>query len=360
MPRFAFHGPYRHRISSFLALNRIAIATYLRRLAGHRIAPDWTADQEIGVMFWRRQFTKAMRHPDRDTGRAILDSLQTETDDIYAVTSRPNTAPIGDWHIPNRRVGTATILYLHGGGLAFHGKISLRFAQMLCHHTGAPLFAPDYRLTPEHKHPAQIDDALSAWHYLSQQTDPGKIVLIGDSAGGYLALMLMQKLRDLGLPQPALTIGLCPWTDIGNRGASLQGNDRYDLVQGWMALKFGDWLDAPGVPRRTELSPISYGFAGLAPLYLQTGGRENLHDMIVDFAQRQAQAGADVMLDAWPGMVHDFQLLDGTIADAQQANARIAQAVRWAVDGGDALASQGQTRLATGRFRAPGTQGCER
>lgn len=356
MPRIVFHGPFRHRVSSFAALNRIAIATYLRRMMGRKIEPSWSVDQEIGARFWRRQFTKAMSGLDRADGRDILDSLQTETDDVYAVTERPQTIPRGIWYQPNVRKSSATVLYLHGGGLAFHGKMSQRFAQMLCHHIGAPMFAPDYRLTPEHSHPAQMEDALEAWRHVTEKVDPSKIVIIGDSAGGWMVLMLLLRLRELGLPQPALGIGLCPWTDIGDRGASLRDNDQYDLVQGWMALQFGRWLDPDGTFGRSALSPISHDFSGLAPLYLQAGGREILHDMIADFAVVQEGFGADLMFDDWPTMTHDFQLLDSTVPQAAHANARITQAVYWAVDDGSAMAIEEQTVCANGCFQMATTK----
>lgn len=73
-----------------------------------------------------------------------------------------------------------------------------------------------------------------------------KLVVIGDSAGGHMALTLLQRLQAEGLPQPALCIGLCAWSDIGDCGASLSGTDRFNLVQGWMALQFGKWLDPDG------------------------------------------------------------------------------------------------------------------
>ena len=199
---------------------------------------------------------------------------------------------------------------------------------MLAHHAGARLFAPDYRLTPEHPHPAQAEDALAAWTYVSRLTPPGKIVVIGDSAGGHMALTLLQTLKAKGLEQPAVCIGLCPWTDIGDRGASLRGNDRYDLVQGWMALKFGEWLDPEGAYGREALSPIFQDFAGLAPIYLQAGGREILCDMIVEFAETQKAKGANVTLDLWPDMPHDFQAYDSLKASSAEALARIVETIQ--------------------------------
>ncbi|MEX0954273.1 MAG: alpha/beta hydrolase fold domain-containing protein [Rhizobiaceae bacterium] len=348
MPGISFEGPVSLRVSSFLGLNAIALSTYARRAFGYRLTPGWDVGLEIGVRFWRRQFTRAMTATDIGVGRLILDSLQTETPDIYTVDCKPETEPAGTWHIPHRRTSAATILYLHGGGYAFHGAMSRRFAAMLAHHTGAPVFAPDYRLTPEHPHPAQAEDAIAAWAYVTGMEPPERIVVVGDSAGGHMMLTLLLSLKAAGKKQPALGIGLCAWTDIGERGTSMHSNDPYDLVQGWMALRFGEWLDPQGRYGRGALSPICHDFKGLAPLYLQAGGREILCDMIRDFASTQAQNGTSVMLDVWPDMPHDFQLLDGTQHDACQALARIRLAVRHAVDGDAQLAVGAMTEIANG------------
>ena len=319
MPKLKFTGPISYRIKSLFAINRIALATYARHAVGKRIAPDWDANMEIGIRFMRHQFTKALLDPNMAQGRLLFESLTPETDDAYDVTLRPSTAINGLWVTPKSKRSEMVLLYLHGGGYSFGGAIAERYAQMLAHHTKADLFMPHYRLTPEHPHPAQADDALAAWQYLRQNTPAKNIVVIGDSAGGHMALMLLQGLKSAGLDQPALCIGLCPWTDIGERGASLKDNDRYDLVQGWMAIKFGHWLDPNGKFGRAALSPISHDFAGLAPLYLQTGGREVLHDMIKDFARVQRAKGADVTLDIWPHMPHNFQTYDSYQTDAVEA-----------------------------------------
>lgn len=327
MAKIKFSGPFRFRLSSFFTLSRIAMATYARRALGKRREPGWDVNSEIGIRFWRHQFTRAMTQTDMGKGRAIFDSLMTETDDIYRVSVEKSANPKGRWYRPRALASKATLLYFHGGGYTFNGPVSERFAAMLAHHAQAGVFMPDYRLTPEHPHPAQAEDALAAWRFVAQQTPAEQIVVIGDSAGGHMALMLLQTLKAEGLSQPGLCIGLCPWTDIGKRGESLHGNDRYDLVQGWMALQFGQWLDPEGGYGRKKLSPIAYDYSGLAPLYLQSGGHEILHDMICDFAEVQAAKGAHVMLDVWKDMPHDFQAYDSLTQASSEALDRIRLAV---------------------------------
>lgn len=327
MGKIVYSGSFALRVRCLAKLSQIAISTSVRHGFGRRMAKDWDANMETGIRFVRHQFAAAMRHPDIREGRKLFDCMQLQTDDVYAVSETDAEGISGRWYAPVQRESDAVLLYFHGGGYAFHGGVSGRFAQMLAHHTAARLFAPDYRLTPEHPHPAQADDAMAAWDYLSAQVPAERIVVIGDSAGGHMALMLLQALKAQGKPQPALCIGLCPWTDIGDRGASLLENNPTDLVQGWMALQFGRWLDPDQSFDRETLSPISYDYSGLAPIYLQAGGREVLRDMIIDFGRVQKQKGAKVMLDLWADMPHDFQAYDSMAASSRAALIRIRQAI---------------------------------
>lgn len=114
----------------------------------------------------------------------------------------------------------------------------------------------------------------------------------------------------------------------GRRGPSLFGNDRYDWVQGYMALKFGKWLKGNTQLSDAELSPISRNFRGLAPLYLQAGGREILFDMIREFEAAVRKQGAEVTLDTWANMTHDFQSFGSFLPESQEALKRIGVIIR--------------------------------
>jgi monoterpene epsilon-lactone hydrolase len=336
MPRTLSHGPFRYVTRSWASMVWISVSTILRRSLHGPLAPGWPLDFEIGNLFWRSQFDRAFAMADIREARVYFDSLQTWTDEIYDVerSTLPPGDPKGDWVSPLAPTSDATLLYLHGGGYAFHAGVSRRFADMLASLLGARLFTPDYRLTPEHPHPAQQDDALAAYRYLLEEgVDPKKLVVIGDSAGGHLTLMLLVALRDAVLPQPALAVGLCPWTDIGERGRSLYANDRYDCVQGYMAVRFGEWLVGSTGYSREALSPIYQSYAGLAPIYLQGGGREGLIDMIRDFARVLVNQGCEAMLDVWPEMTHDFQAHGLTRPESAAAIGRIKVAIAHHIGG---------------------------
>lgn len=185
-----------------------------------------------------------------------------------------------------------------------------------------------------HPHPAQQDDALDAYRYLLKRGIPAQdIVLAGDSAGGHLVLITLVGLRQAGLPQPALALALSPWTDIGRRGASQFGHDRYDMVQGYQTLQYGQWLKGNGLWSDDELSPIAQDLRHLAPIYIQAGGKEILVDMIRDFAAEAHKQGANIRLDVWPDMTHEFHAYGSTLPQSEQAIAALRTAIQWTKGG---------------------------
>ncbi len=350
MGKIQFKGKLHHRVQSYFAIGAISIEVLWRRLWRRPLAPDWSISFEIGVLFIRHQYNRAFAFSDIGEGRAYFDSLIPSTGEHFTVSSSPSLSnePKGEWHIADGTGSDLTVLYLHGGGYAFNSEISSIFARMLAGLLDVRLFMPDYRLTPEHPHPAQLEDALAAYRFLLEKgTDPAKLIVTGDSAGGHLTLMLLLALRSQNLPQPALAIGLCPWTDIGECGASFYGNDCYDLVQGYMAKRFGEWLQANGPYTRKELSPINQNFTIVAPIYLQGGGREILIDQIRDFANVIRDQGAEVVLDVWPAMTHDFQMHGLTHADSTEAFDRMRKVIEIKTGGGGIIPDGSRTEISS-------------
>jgi acetyl esterase/lipase len=270
---------------------------------------------------------RAFAFADINDGREFMDSLVFNPVRPSTTRTLPEPdGPRGDWFEPEVIVPGRTLLYLHGGGYAFHAESHADMIRLIAEAVRARTFAADYRLAPEHPHPAQLEDALAAYRWLLERgADPKRLIVAGDSAGGHLSLMLMQELRRAGLPQPALVAGLCPWTDIGERGASFFGNDRTDWVQGFMALKYGEWYRGDTGLSREALSPIHGDYRGLAPIYLQAGGREVLVDQIREFADVVRAQGAAVQLDVWDEMTHDFQAYGDFLPESREALTRLGQ-----------------------------------
>lgn len=325
MPRVKYSGRLPHKIESATFLLWISASVGLGHLFGKKLTPDWDWRFEASVRFWRRHMNRALSFKDMREGRKFFDSIMILGDDAPSVSIEPFSAGIkGSRITPNSPIGGVSLLYFHGGGYALSAKITWHMVALIAEATRSETFALDYRLTPENPHPAQIEDALAAYRLLLERgVDPHRIIVAGDSAGGHLALMLLPALRTAGLPQPALAIGLSPWTDVGPRGASLHANDRYDLVQSWQTERFREWLMAGSDATREALSPVYQDYRGLSPIYLQGGGREILIDMIRDFAEELQRQNCEVMLDVWPTMVHEFQGSGSLLPESREALERL-------------------------------------
>ncbi len=218
------------------------------------------------------------------------------------------------------------ILFLHGGGYVtgspeLYRHITWRFAAA----AGARLAAIAYRLAPEHPFPAALDDAVAAWHgLLDEGADPRRTAIIGESAGGGLALALGMRLRDAGAPLPAAIVALSPWTDLALTGASLHLNAAADPMQNAAELPFLTSRYLAGAdPRNPYASPLYGDPADLPPSLIQVGSDEILRDDAVRMAERMRMAGCEVALEIWPRMPHVWHAFAPTIPEALRAIARI-------------------------------------
>lgn len=334
MQKTIIQGRLSHRMRSLTTSLVIGVKVLLRRLIGRPTVPEWPILLEYGTLYYRAQFNHTFRLKSIAQGRAYFDSVYTlreQFPDVEVRSSGPGE-PRGHWFIPDRRANDGTMLYFHGGGYTFYFEVSRHFIAMLAHRLGMPIFAPDYRLTPEHTHPAQLEDGLEAYRYLlSRGMNPNKLILCGDSAGGHLTLMALAKLPEQHLPPPALAIALSPWTDTGLRGASQFGNDPYDMVQGYMTVQFAKWLHGATAFTSEQTSPIRQDFRGLCPIYVQAGGKEILVDMIRDFVKVVRAQGAPIRLDVWEHMNHEFQAYGDDLVQSRQSLQRIKEAVDWAL-----------------------------
>lgn len=223
------------------------------------------------------------------------------------------------------------ILFLHGGAYTtgtptLYRHILWRFAVA----ADAQVAAIDYRLAPEHPFPAALDDAVAAWHgLLAEGADPRRCAVMGDSAGGGLALALLLRLRDMGAPLPAAAVALSPWTDLAMTGKSLQRNAASDPMENpddvpyLVACYLGD-----GDPRNPYASPLYGDPTGLPPSLIQVGSDEILLDDSVRMAARMKAAGCQAELEIWPRMPHVWHAFAPVMPEARRAIARIGAFVR--------------------------------
>lgn len=254
-------------------------------------------------------------------------ALTGEPDNVDYVHDFVGGIP-GLWAVPKGGMWDRVILCFHGGGFVMGSRYSHR--KMYGHVAkafGCRALLIDYRLTPEHRHPAQIDDAVAAYRGLLELgIAPSRLLLCGDSAGGGLAITTQLRAREGGLPLAAGSMTISAWTDMALTGASYDSNRpkdrlfRREMVSGLVAMLLGENPDLTD----PYASPITADLAGLSPIYLQAGGDEGLLDDTVVFAERARKAGVDVKVDVFPEMLHSFQMAAGRAPEADDAVARMA------------------------------------
>lgn len=214
--------------------------------------------------------------------------------------------------VPETRPGRTLLLLLHGGSFAFRfPNTHAAFAARLCRRLQARALIPDYRLIPEHPHPAAPDDCQAAYRWLlARGCDPASLVLVGDSAGGNLALVTLHRcLRDRD-PLPACAVLLSPAVDCTLESRSMVENADTDPVVRLanLLLLRRHYVAAPQRYTDPDVSPLYGDFTRFPPLLLQAGHSELLRDEAVRTAEKAHAAGVDVELELWPGTVHGFQL----------------------------------------------------
>jgi monoterpene epsilon-lactone hydrolase len=231
--------------------------------------------------------------------------------DVERTTGACGAVPVEWVRVPQSR-DERLILYLHGGSFAFrfpnaHAALVAR----LCRCLGAHAVIPDYRLAPEHPFPAAPDDCHRAYQaLLVPAASARRIVLAGDSAGGNLALVTIQRARDAGEPLPSCAVLLSPALDCTLTSPSMADYDGQDpmLQLSTLLVLRRCYVRSPEQYINPEVSPLFADFRGFPPLFLQAGSSEMLRDEAVRAADKAHAAGVDVELEIWPEVPHVFQI----------------------------------------------------
>jgi epsilon-lactone hydrolase len=244
--------------------------------------------------------------------RAIFEEMMASIPVPADVTT--SSATVGGISVVNVEVTGVdpelVILYLHGGAYAIGtAESSVGLASDLARRAGAGLVTVDYRLGPEHPHPAAIDDAVAAYRgLLDSGLAASEIGIAGESAGAGLAAATLVALKHAGLPQPTAAVLMSPWADLTLSGESISGKAAVDpaLTPEGLRRRAVDYVAAGD--RRAELvSPIFADLTRLAPLLIQVGSHEILLDDATRLAARAAAADVAVTLEVTPGVPHVFQ-----------------------------------------------------
>ena len=256
---------------------------------------------------------------------------------IARVEERMIAGPAGEIRLrlywPQAAAPVPAISYYHGGGHVIGSLDTHDFvARNLCAGAGALVASVDYRMGPEHRFPAAVDDSFAAlqWLHENAQTlgaDPGRLGVHGDSAGANLAAVVALLARDTG-PQLRLQSLVYPITDYGMVGASY---DTYAtgygiLTKGAMLWFRNHYLRSPDDANDWRASPIkAASLAGVAPAIIVTAECDVLHDDGERYARALHRSGVPVEYKEFPGMIHAFFGMVPAVDDAMNA-----QQIVWA------------------------------
>jgi monoterpene epsilon-lactone hydrolase len=293
----------------------VLLATFRRLLLGPTL-PSWT---------WRTEWSVA-------GARAVIGVAAQFRDDpvlnrfgLVAFTPIPiplrkkvslRRTKIGGVHM-DRYVPTGTrrpdrmLLYFHGGGYVFGNPGTHRqFISQLVNATNVSAIAPRYRLAPDNKFPAAVDDAQAAYEaVLAMGTMASEIVVAGDSAGGGLALALIHRLRSVGIDMPAAAVLFSPYLDLEHTGYTIETNAATDYLPISELRGPNDWYADESELRDPEASPLHADLEGFPPMLVFAGGGEMLLDDAVRLKDHADRDGVTAELVIEPEMMHVWPVI---------------------------------------------------
>jgi monoterpene epsilon-lactone hydrolase len=214
------------------------------------------------------------------------------------------------------------VLLFHGGGYMCGNPEGVRdLTTRLARAARARVLVPDYRLAPENSFPSAVEDARSAYRFLLERGQaPERLAVIGESAGGGLAVATLLAIKDDGLPLPAAAVTISAWVDMTVSGESVVSKAEVDPIASGDSLRMSAMAYLQGQdPTNPLASPLQGDLSGLPPLLIQVGSEEVLLDDSTRLAERARTAGVDVTLEVAPDLPHVYQYFASFLPQAQAA-----------------------------------------
>lgn len=357
-PMFAYYDQH-GLVGSSLTLRSIlgraprTLRAYFEELAREEIRHALSDNDRRSVAAMRAAVAPLKGTMSGPDARAPFDDVMEHTPDAPGVryeTSTLNGIP-GIWCAPDGSDRKAAILYLHGGAYVLGSARPYRhFAGQIADRSNAAVFIAQYRLAPEHPFPAALDDAKAAYRGLVE-SGARMIAIVGDSAGGGLALTLLSVLASESVA-PVAAVVMSPWTDFALTGDSLEARADEDplLTKEMLSKAAGSYLRGHD-PRDPLASPLYGDLAGRPPIQLHIGTSEILLDDARRYAERARSAGVEVSLHIWEGMTHVFASSVGTLEAAEKALTLMGSFIG---------AKLGTRPLPTGQIALPGVNASQR
>jgi acetyl esterase len=249
-------------------------------------------------------------------------------------------------YTPAAAVGATlpALIYFHGGtGVFCSIETHDGLCRILANESGCRVISVDYRLAPEHKFPAAIDDAYAATEWVfAQRTrlgiDPERIAVGGDSAGATLAAVVCQQARRKTGPAIALQVLLCPVTDLGLNSSSRRAfSEGYFFDMAILDWALEHYLTADADISDPRLSPLrAVDLRDLPPAHIHTAEFDPFRDDGKTYADALGRAHVPVTYTCHEGMIHHFYCMAGAIPYARVAIKGIGNSIRAAFSNGPA------------------------
>jgi epsilon-lactone hydrolase len=266
---------------------------------------------------------------DLERARAAYEELLTSFSPPEGVTVRSaNAGGVPALVLTPPEVSGASILYLHGGGYVMGSAFGYKaLAGAVASYSRSEAVVVEYRLAPEHPYPAAVDDALTAYNWLISRVPAEQVTVMGDSCGGGLAMALLLRLRDEGLPPPGGAALLSPWVDLVVEATGPEAEPAsavlFEHARGCASAYLG--AHAPDDPSHNAMYA---DLSGLPPLLIQAGTADPIVQDANRLHDRAQAAGVESSLELFPVETHVFHLFWDFLPEAVEGLRQAAEFVR--------------------------------
>jgi acetyl esterase/lipase len=290
----------------------------LSKLIGHKQKQNMVLSPE-------RRFKRLRKFMALDTGLVSKDVV-VKPDTVAGVAV--------EWVYPKALVNDDNIdtcVYFHGGAFIMGGMNSHRhMAAYLAQRANIKMLMVDYRLAPEHPFPAATDDALAVYtELMARGVCPQRLILAGDSAGGNLALVCLQQIRDAKMALPRSFILFSPWLDMQFTSASFVENKAKDVLLNRTILSEAAAMYVAANPLEdTRISPLQGDVSNLPPCFLIASSVEILRDDSRRLRDEIENSAGHVEYREWKAVPHAFPVLCQHLPEAKQALNDCAEFIR--------------------------------
>lgn len=227
--------------------------------------------------------------------------------------SLPAPPTPSEWFAPRKGVPRGYVFYVHGG--SFVAERSPRITALVARFAAAArasVFAPNYRLAPEHPCPAAVEDIVAAWRWFKETSPDEPVVALAESAGAAILLAALQQARDEGLEPPDGVVLLSPWVDLALQSwsviaASVAGTTPYTMES--LALMVQLYLNGQS-PTDPAVSPLYGDFTDFPPTLIHASASDILYDDAVRLAEAIRQANGDLTLRLWTAETHVWERME--------------------------------------------------